>query len=762
MHYLFSGFKLNTTKKELSYQSELVNLTKQNFQLLHYFVKNPGAVLNKEQLIENVWNGRVVADNSIDQSIYKLKKILTSVKEDNYFETVYGLGIKFLPPVESVASEETINPQPQHKTLTTWMLAILLSVLVVGGFYFLWQNQSLPSNNNSKNSIIVLPNNNLNAENDWLSASTDVYVKKLLKQSPTVFLKDYSKKPGNLNQKQYVESLWKLNPQLKVVNSEVSLTTDDFIVKLTIKDKAGHIAEKEFKNKQLTAVYADAFNWLNTEFQLSSDSLKTSGIIPKEPYLLELYLRGLSALRLHKVDQAINYFELCLEKDADFHLATLELTSLLDRKGEANKALALLDSLLAMTKRPELIIEALNQKGGILLRQGKPQEAKKLYLSVLESKSLNDYQGLIDTRYKLALVYRSLSQKTKALEEFSALELALTESDDYGTLADTYQVKASLLLDLGQMEQSLVYADKAMELFVRMGHLIGQAKTHSVLARIARQNADYSQAINHLKQSLNITKSLKHKFGIGATLNEIISVLIIQGKINEAWKLNQELEKIAIQIDFTAMLLAAKRYTIILAELREHWQEAEVYLKEHLEIAQAADNRLALIKNHFMALSLMLNQDKLAKAAEKIEQLEKYIFESKEQGLRIKLNLFKARYLFKIEQQQDAIALLASSKIVAKNSQDKQAIVDINNLLAKIYLKQNKAQQALSVLQESSKYKPAAMPYLLLKSKANLQLNNTTNAIKLANRCKLNAHELWTSADELYLSELLNIKNSEK
>ncbi len=761
MNYLFSGFKLNTDKKELSYQLEVVSLTKQNFQLLHYFVKNPGTVLNKDQLIENVWNGRVVADNSIDQSIYKLKKILTSVKEGDYFETVYGLGVKFSPSVEAVLSE-SVKSQQQQTGLKTWVVAALFSLLISVSFYFWWQAQHVQLNSKSKNSIIVLPNQELGSQNDWLSTSTDVYVKKLLKQSPTVFLKDYSKKPNNLNQKQYLESLWKTNPQLKVVNSEVSLAADDFIVKLTIKDKARHIAQKEFKNKQLTAVYTEAFTWLNAEFQLSSDSLMSSGIIPKEPYLLELYLRGLFAVRQHKVDQAINYFELCLEKNADFHLASLELTILLDRKGETNKALALLDSVLSITILPELKIEAANQKGGILLRQGKPQEAKNLYLSLLKTKEFSDYQGILDTRYKLALVYRSLSQKTKALEEFSALELALIESDDYRSLADTYQAKASLLLDLGQTKKALTYVQKAMELFVRQGNLIGQAKTHSVLARIAIQEADYSQALTHLKQSLNITKSLKHKFGIGATLNEIISVLILQGKINEAWRLNQELEKIAIEIDFTAMLLASKRYTVILAELREHWQEAELYVKEHLEIAQAADNRLAIVENHFMSLSVLLKQDKFDKVDEKIEQLENYIFESKEQSLRVRLNLIKARYLFQDKQSQNAIALLTSSKIVAKANQDKQSTIDINNLLAKIYLKQNKAQHALSVLQESLIYKPTAMPYLLLKSEANQQLNNTTNAIKLANRCKVNAHDLWTSTNELYLSELLRIKKSEK
>lgn len=760
MLYRFSGFILDVVKKELIFQSSLVNLTKQNFQLLHYFVTNPNKVINKDELIENVWNGRVVADNSIDQSIYKLKKVLCSIKEDSYFETVYGLGIKFSPHVELVST----NQEPQQKkylSVKIGVIVITLSLILLSLFYFRGSNQK-STVDLSNGTVVILPSKGIISESDWLASSSDLYMEKLLMSSSKVTLKNYQNKPQNLNQQQYLESQWKLNPLLKVISTEVSFENDNFIVQLSIKDKAGHSKEKEFQSQNLTTVYSKVMVWLNAELNLGVESTATSWIVPDKPYLLELYLRGLSAFSQHKTDQAINYFELCLENDSDFPLAQLELAKLFERKGDINKALALLETILSINKSPEITIEASNQKGGILLRQGKPQEAKELYLNLLKDNRHDEYQGITDTRYKLALVYRSLSQKDKALDEFNSLELVLKESDDFGTLADVYQAKASILLSLGQTKEAATYAQQAMDLFVSLGDLMGQAKTHSVTARIARQSADDATAVVHLKQALNITRSLKHSFGIGATLNEIIDVLIAQGKINEAWKLNQELEKIAIQIDFNAMLLASKRFTVLIAEQREHWQAAEIYLKEHLEIAQASDNRPAIVSNRFMSISLLLKQNKLEQAKKDLEDFENYIYQSKDQGLRLHFNAIKSQYLFQSQQLKKAMDLLMSSKILANANGDGQAYNQLNNLLAKVYLQQNNAHKALQALEDSSKYNPAAYPHLLLKSQAQEQLKNFSRAIMLANDCKQQSNDLWTSENERYLAQLLERKKSEK
>ncbi len=759
MQYLFSGFKLDTEKKQLYYNSELVTLTKQNYQLLSYFVKHPAIIIDKNQLIENVWNGRIIADNSIDQSIYKLKKILTDKNNENYFETIYGHGTKFLPKVTLVSTsknKETLSKKTNFNTILTGIL--LIGIITV----LLKYNTNSPSTSiQTKPVFVVLPNSDV-TENEWLENSPSLYVEKVLSLSKAVTIKQYSDKPNNLNQQQYLETQWKLSPNLLVVTSDVSIQDNEFMVEFSIRNKQGEVKKQAFKSQQLNSAFKQALSWLHNQSNGAELQLSEATLIPENPYLLELYLHGLSAAKNKNRNQAIHYYELCLEENPDYHLAALELAKLKDSLGEPLKALSIIESINSSNTNPSIEIEAANIQGGILLRQGKPDNAKKIYTQLISKYTNQEYPNLLNTHYKLSLVYRSLSRNQDSLNELNIIERQLKESQEYEFLAETYSTKASLLLRMGKTEQAIAYTNKAIQLLVATGDLIGQAKNHSVTARIAIKQADYNKAIMHLKQALNITRSLHHKFGTGATLNEIISVLIAQGKINEAWLLNQELENIAVEIDFNAMLLAAKRYTIILAELRKQWQTANIYLQEHLELAMAANNKRAIIENTFLAISVELEQNNLSKITDLIESIQQHIESSKEETLTPRLNLLRARYYYQTGKPKKVENLLILSKTMAETTDDGQIIIDINNTLAKYYLDSNKPLKAQSVLQESENLSPVAYPYLLLTSKTNMQLNQLTKAIEFANLCKLQANDLWSNDDEIYLTGLVALKKSEK
>ena len=160
-------------------------------------------------------------------------------------------------------------------------------------------------------------------------------------------------------------------------------------------------------------------------------------------------------------------------------------------------------------------------------------------------------------------------------------------------------------------------------------------------------------------------------------------------------------------------------------------------------------------------LTLNLKQNKLSGTKQLITDLQTYIKESNEQRLMPQLNILKADFYYQINQTDKAETLLISSKVMAEAIEDGQSIININNLLAEHYLKSNNPQKALSVLEESTPYHPVAQPYLLLKSKANKQLNQLTKAIELATMCKLEAHDLWSNEDTQYLAELITLKKSQ-
>jgi two-component system OmpR family response regulator/two-component system alkaline phosphatase synthesis response regulator PhoP len=74
-----------------------VELTTQEFRLLHTLASHPGIVFSREALLRRVWRGEAnVTDRSVDALVKRLrKKIEPSTDQPRYIVTVWGAGYKF-------------------------------------------------------------------------------------------------------------------------------------------------------------------------------------------------------------------------------------------------------------------------------------------------------------------------------------------------------------------------------------------------------------------------------------------------------------------------------------------------------------------------------------------------------------------------------------------------------------------------------------------------------------------------------------------
>jgi DNA-binding winged helix-turn-helix (wHTH) protein/predicted negative regulator of RcsB-dependent stress response len=760
VRYNFSGFVLDSEKKELYFDEKTVTLTSQSYQLLYYLVKNAGDMIDKDTLINNVWNGRVVASNTVDQSIYKLKKILNTINIDNYFESKYGQGIRFLPQVnlESKTSKEAISQNhPVHvaslfssKSKRLIVLALLFAI-ILSGLFFYKSNPSKNLNLAEKKWFIIIPHSDDSTIKDN-EIDSNLLLEKISNYSNTISTKNSHEKPKNLNLKQYLQTQWKQNPNLNVISTELSITDNAFTIYFSITNKQGNVADRSFTHSNLLTALNEGIHWLNLQTNSSFISLKK--LVPTNSHVLESYMRGLSAVANENIEQAINYFNVCINQYPNHHLAQLELAKLYDRKGQQNQALAILDTIETTSNNATIIINAKAIRGGILLRKGKPQKALSIYQAVLNKHPQSTDENILLIKYKLSMIYNAIGNQEKSLNELNLLEKPLQALKDFDFLGHVYQSKASLFLKLGQTKKANHYVELAMVQFINEGDLIGQAKTHSVFSRIATQQADYKTALSHLYQSLNITESLNYAFGTGATLNEIINILINQGELQKAIKLNNQLKQIAIDIDFTAMALISNQYKIKLSLLLNQFSTAKIYLKEHQELANSSSNLNAVIRNYLLKLELLLAQKNLNDFTGLYEKLMEQIAQSDNKRLMLETHLIKSKYYFQKGKNQLAINLLNNSKITAKSIEDNESIIEINNLLSQHYLQQSQAKKALALLEDSMEYHPQPYPYLLLKSKAYGQLNNTAKALEFANLCKRQANELWSTQDEHYLANI--------
>jgi len=84
---------LNTDKHEVLKVNEEISLTQKEFALLEYLIRNKGVVCKRTSIIEHVWDIHFDYDTGvIDVYINALRKKLKLSEEDNYIQTVRGIG----------------------------------------------------------------------------------------------------------------------------------------------------------------------------------------------------------------------------------------------------------------------------------------------------------------------------------------------------------------------------------------------------------------------------------------------------------------------------------------------------------------------------------------------------------------------------------------------------------------------------------------------------------------------------------------------
>ncbi|MFD2215592.1 response regulator transcription factor [Metabacillus endolithicus] len=90
--------ELDRQKRVLTINTEQVELTNTEFELLSLFTDHPGIVFSREDLINRVkGNHYFLTDRSIDVHITNLrKKIEDHPKQPEYIKTVWGIGYKWM------------------------------------------------------------------------------------------------------------------------------------------------------------------------------------------------------------------------------------------------------------------------------------------------------------------------------------------------------------------------------------------------------------------------------------------------------------------------------------------------------------------------------------------------------------------------------------------------------------------------------------------------------------------------------------------
>lgn len=89
---------INIIDKTVTRQAKEITLQRKEFQILEYFMRNPGKLITRDTLLEHIWDSDVDSvANVVDVHIKYLRDRIDKPFSKKIIKTIYGLGYKLEP-----------------------------------------------------------------------------------------------------------------------------------------------------------------------------------------------------------------------------------------------------------------------------------------------------------------------------------------------------------------------------------------------------------------------------------------------------------------------------------------------------------------------------------------------------------------------------------------------------------------------------------------------------------------------------------------
>jgi TolB-like protein len=124
LRYLFEEYAFDTDRRELYRGADVVSVAPQVFDLLDYLIRNRERVVSKDDLINAIWNGRIVSDAALTTRLNAARSAIgDSGDEQRLIKTLPRKGFRFVGPVREAqvpaGAAAADNPgQPPKPALT--------------------------------------------------------------------------------------------------------------------------------------------------------------------------------------------------------------------------------------------------------------------------------------------------------------------------------------------------------------------------------------------------------------------------------------------------------------------------------------------------------------------------------------------------------------------------------------------------------------------------------------------------------------------
>ena len=108
LKYRFAEFEIDLSQQELRRLGEAVHIEPQVFDLIVHLVRNHDRIVSKDELIETIWNGRIISEAALSSRINGARRALGDNGNDQaLIRTLHKRGFRFVGDVQAIDAPMT-------------------------------------------------------------------------------------------------------------------------------------------------------------------------------------------------------------------------------------------------------------------------------------------------------------------------------------------------------------------------------------------------------------------------------------------------------------------------------------------------------------------------------------------------------------------------------------------------------------------------------------------------------------------------------
>jgi DNA-binding winged helix-turn-helix (wHTH) protein len=181
LRFRFTDFEIDVARQELRRAGAIVHIEPQVFDLLVHLIRNRDRIVGKDELIDTVWQGRIVSEATLSSRISAARRALgDSGNDQSFIRTLYKRGFRFVgevddtlvepavvsvdkvppevvsdavnlvPAGEPIPLEPTIAAPARRTRLAVAAIGLVLSLLIAGWWLLTWGSPSLTASTSNQ------------------------------------------------------------------------------------------------------------------------------------------------------------------------------------------------------------------------------------------------------------------------------------------------------------------------------------------------------------------------------------------------------------------------------------------------------------------------------------------------------------------------------------------------------------------------------------------------------------------------------------